>query len=54
MTETLTDDKPGFVAEEPEHCHACHRLIQPGQTYYLTAGQLFCARLALEPQMRSA
>ena len=30
MTETPTDDKPGFVAEEPEHCHACYRLIQPG------------------------
>jgi hypothetical protein len=27
------------VAEEPEHCHACYRLIQPGQTYYLTVGQ---------------
>ncbi len=39
MTETPTDDQPGFVAEEPEHCHACYRLIQPGQTYYLTIGQ---------------
>ena len=39
MTETPNDDKPGFVAEEPEHCHACYRLIQPGQTYYLTIGQ---------------
>jgi hypothetical protein len=33
------DDQPGFAAEEPEHCHACYRLIQPGQMYYLTMGQ---------------
>ena len=39
MTETSTDDQPGFVAEEPKHCHACYHLIQPGQTYYLTIGQ---------------
>jgi hypothetical protein len=39
MRETPTDDQPGFVAEEPEHCHACYRLIQPGQTYYVTIGQ---------------
>jgi hypothetical protein len=39
MTSTPTDDQPGFVAEEPEHCHACYRLIRPGQTYYLTIGQ---------------
>ncbi len=36
MTETPTDDRPGFVAEKPEHCHACYRLILSGQTYYLT------------------
>ncbi len=39
MTDTPTDDQPGFVAEEPEHCQACYRLIQPGQTYCLTIGQ---------------
>jgi hypothetical protein len=39
MTDTPTDDKPGFVAEELEHCHACFRLIRPSQTYYVTAGQ---------------
>jgi hypothetical protein len=39
MTETPDDDQPGFIAEEPEHCNACYRLIQPGQTYYLTIGQ---------------
>jgi hypothetical protein len=39
MTETPTNDQPGFVAEEPEHRHACYRLIHPGQTYYLTVGQ---------------
>jgi hypothetical protein len=26
MTETPSDDQPGFVAEELEHCHACYRL----------------------------
>jgi hypothetical protein len=30
MTDTPTADQPGFVAEEPEHCRACYRLIQPG------------------------
>ena len=39
MIKAPNDDQPGFVAEEPEHCHACYRLIQPGQTYYLTIGQ---------------
>ena len=39
MTETPNDDQPGFVAEEPEHCDSCHRLIWPGQTYFLTIGQ---------------
>jgi hypothetical protein len=39
MTETPTDDMPGFVAEDPVRCHACYRVIQPGQSYYLTIGQ---------------
>ena len=39
MTDAPTDDQPGFVAEEPGHCHACYRLIKPDQTYYLTIGQ---------------
>ena len=39
MLETPNDDQPGFVAEKPEHCHACYRLIQPEQMYYLTIGQ---------------
>ena len=39
MTQTPTDDRPGFVADEPKHCHACVRLILRGQTYYLTIGQ---------------
>ena len=30
MTETPTDDQPGFIAEGPEHCHDCYRLIRPG------------------------
>ena len=47
MTETPTDDKPGFVAEEPEHCHACYRLIQPGETYYLTVGQAILCEACL-------
>ena len=48
MTGTPNDDQPGFVAEEPEHCFACFRLIQPGQTYYLTMEQeVLCADRAL-------
>jgi hypothetical protein len=39
MTDTPTDDLPGFVAEEPEHCHDCYRLIRPGQKYFLTIVQ---------------
>ena len=35
MTHTPNDDKPGFVAEEPEHCYACFRLVRPGKTYHL-------------------
>jgi hypothetical protein len=45
MTETPTNDQPDFVAEEPEHCHACYRLILPGRTYYLTIRQaILCDR----------
>ena len=32
MSDIPNDDKPGFVAEKPEHCFACYRLIQPGET----------------------
>lgn len=50
MTETPNDDKPGSVAEKPEHCHTCYRLIQPGQTYHLAIGQAIlcegCIRMA--------
>ncbi len=48
MTETPTDDQPGFVAEEPEHCHACYRLIRPDQTYFLTIGQAILCEACLE------
>jgi hypothetical protein len=48
MTATPTDDQPGFVAEEPEHCHGCYRLIQPGETYYLTVGQAILCEACLE------
>ena len=48
MTETPNDDKPGFVAEEPEHCFACCRLVRPGQTYYLTIENIvLCTDCAL-------
>jgi hypothetical protein len=33
------DDQPGFVADEPEHCHDFYRPIRPGQTYFLTIEQ---------------
>ena len=48
MTVTPTDDRPGYVAERPEHCFACFRLIRPGDTYYLTIEQeVLCADCAL-------
>lgn len=28
MTDIPNDDKPGFVADKPEHCFACYRLIR--------------------------
>jgi hypothetical protein len=30
MSDISAGDKPGFVAEEPEHCFACYQLIRPG------------------------
>ena len=48
MTETPNSDQPGFLAERPEHCSACFRLIRPGQTYYLTIEDTaLCADCAL-------
>ena len=48
MSDIPNDDKPGFVAEKPEHCFACYRLIRPGQTYYLTIeGIVHCEDCAL-------
>lgn len=36
MSQVPGDDRPGFVAEKLEFCFASYRIIQPGQTYYLT------------------
>ena len=48
MRDIPNDDRPGFVAERPEHCFACYRLIRPGQTYYLTIeGIVHCEDCAL-------
>ena len=48
MSDIPNDDIPGFVAEKPEHCFACYRLIKPGQTYYLTIeGIVYCEDCAL-------
>jgi hypothetical protein len=48
VRDVLNEDKPGFVAEKPEHCFACYRLIRPGQTYYLTIdGIVHCEDCAL-------
>ena len=54
MHEIPTDDKPGFMAEEPVHCHACCDLIQPGQRYYLTIGQaaIFAGRIQTTDAIR--
>lgn len=47
MTDTPTDDQPGRVAEKPEHCFACCRLIRPGRTCYLTREhEVLCAECA--------
>ena len=52
MTHTHDDDKPGFVADEPEHCFACYRLIRPGQTYYLTIeNMVHCEDCALSERV---
>jgi hypothetical protein len=40
MTDTPNEDQPVFGAEEPEHCHAGCRLIQPGQNCHPTIGQV--------------
>jgi hypothetical protein len=49
MSDTPNDDQSGFVAEQPEHCFACFRLIHPGQTNYLTIEQeVLCADCALD------
>ena len=48
MSDIPNDDQPGFVAEKPEHCFACYRLIRPGETYYLTIdGIVHCEDCAL-------
>ena len=48
MSDIPNDGKPGFVAEKPEHCFACYRLIRPGQTHYLTIeGIVHCEDCAL-------
>ena len=48
MSDIPNDDKPGFVAEAPEHCFACYRLIRPGQTYHLTIEfEVLCVDCAL-------
>lgn len=38
MSDIHKNEKPGLVAEKREHRVACYRLIQPGQTCYLTVG----------------
>jgi hypothetical protein len=53
MTHTPTEDRPGFVAEQPEHCFACYRLIRPGQTHCLTIEQkVLCADCTLDDAPR--
>ena len=48
VTHTHDDDKPGFVAEELEHCFVCFRPIRPGQIYHLPIEfEVLCADRAL-------
>ena len=43
---------PGFVAEKSEHRVACHRLVRPGKTCYLTIEEiLHCEDCALSQGM---
>jgi hypothetical protein len=52
MTETPTDDNPGFVAEKPVRCFACFRLIRPGQIYHLTIEhEVLCEDCALDERV---
>jgi hypothetical protein len=39
MIETPTEDQPGFVAEDPQHCHGCYRLMRSGQECFLPIEQ---------------
>jgi hypothetical protein len=48
VTNNPNDDTPGFVAEKPEHCFACYRLIRAGQTCHLTIEfEVLCEECAL-------
>lgn len=44
MPDIPIDGQPCFVAEEPEHCHDCYRLICPDHGYDEARGDA-----ALEP-----
>jgi hypothetical protein len=33
----MTEDSLPLIAQHPEHCFECFRLIRPGETYYQTA-----------------
>ena len=39
MTDTPTADHPAFVAEEPEHCPDCCRVIRGGERYFVKVEQ---------------
>jgi hypothetical protein len=51
MTETHGDDRPGFVATEPEHCHDCCRIIWPGERCLLRIEQAVVGLVASGRQM---
>jgi hypothetical protein len=55
MTNTPTDDQPGFAAGKPEHGFGCYRLIRPGQAFYLTIEhEVLCADCALDIPLDAA
>jgi hypothetical protein len=50
MIET-PDDQPSFVAEEPEHCHACYRLALPAGSRFLRAPSSLPSQAVLDREL---
>ena len=45
----MTQAADWLIAQDPEHCHRCYRLIHPGEEYYETEdGTALCERCAAD------